>query len=265
MPNTALRVAILGIAAVVMVPGAAAAKPSPAQKCAAAKQQIAAKSSVCQLKCTAKAALKGLPASDADLAGCLDKCRTKFADAFAKAEAKAKGGCDPTGNSSAVAAKVDACAGDLADDLQPGGRNPRCTVPLRADARDILDGILFALDPGGTQRSRVVRRESGPLLSGRRSRIALRAPPARLRTARRGGGNDPDGRRGRSRSRRRRDPAPLDDRDRPSHRRPDRRCLRDSHRHRARALAASRASLFQCTSAPIACAWDRLEPSRSTA
>ena len=147
MNGTALRVATAWIVAALMLPSTATAKPSPAQKCAAAKQKAAGKASACQLKCTGKAALGGLPASDPDLLACLDKCRMLFASAFAKAEAK--GGCDPAGDAAAVAGKVDDCAIDIAYDLQPGGGSPTCTVPFRADARDIVDGFAFSLSAAG--------------------------------------------------------------------------------------------------------------------
>jgi hypothetical protein len=130
-----------------LLPNPATAKPSPAQKCASAKQQAVGKSTGCQLKCTAKAALKGLPANDPALLACLSSCRAKFVATFAKLEAK--GGCDPAGNAVPVQAKVDACAIDLADDLQPGGRSPSCTVPFRADARDVVDGFAYGLDAAG--------------------------------------------------------------------------------------------------------------------
>jgi hypothetical protein len=143
------RIMVIAVAGLVacLLPGPAMAKPSPAQKCAAAKQQAVGKASGCQLKCSAKAVLKGLPANDPVLGDCSSKCRAKLAGTFAKLEAK--GGCDPAGDGGAVQAKATACASELADDLHPGGRSPSCTIPFRADARDVIDGLAVGLDGAG--------------------------------------------------------------------------------------------------------------------
>src|SRR5215468_1084171 len=73
-----------------------AAKPTPAQKCTAAKLKAAAKKLSAKLACYAKAASKNAPVDD----GCLGKAETAFRTAFSKAESK--GGCIPNGDATPV-------------------------------------------------------------------------------------------------------------------------------------------------------------------
>src|SRR5262249_61294425 len=89
----------------------AATRPTPAQKCSAAKRTAAGKELACRLACTAKAMLKGLPSDDPTLVACLAKCSAKLSAAFAKADEK--GGCQTPGDAGHVEAHLEALLADL--------------------------------------------------------------------------------------------------------------------------------------------------------
>jgi hypothetical protein len=83
------------------------AKPTPAQRCAAAKNKAAAAKIDRKLKCHSKAILAG---SAVD-ASCLSAAEVKFATAIRKAETK--GGCTVTGDLETLEAACDTCVGDV--------------------------------------------------------------------------------------------------------------------------------------------------------
>ena len=87
----------------------------PAARCTAAKLKAAAKRSGGEMRCRAAAA-----ALQADVdAGCLARAAQKFQVDWARAEAG--GGCATNGDESAIAAKIEACAADVASSLSPCG------------------------------------------------------------------------------------------------------------------------------------------------
>ncbi len=92
-----------------------AAKPTPTQKCTAAKVKAAAKKLSAKLACYAKAATKNAPVDDE----CLGKAETSFRTAFSKAESK--GGCITSGDATAVEAGIEAFVQSLATALPDGG------------------------------------------------------------------------------------------------------------------------------------------------
>jgi hypothetical protein len=99
---TLVRRAALLALMLVVVAGAGLAGPAPGQKCASSKLKASGKDAYGLLKCWAKAQAKG---EAVDLP-CLDKAEGKLLGAFAKAEDK--GGCESTGDASAIDAAVDA-------------------------------------------------------------------------------------------------------------------------------------------------------------
>jgi plastocyanin len=107
----------MGLAIVGCVASPAAAKPTPAAKCLAAKLNAAGKKASAKLACEAKAAVKLKPVDSA----CLGKAETGFATAFAKAETQAKGACATTGDAGAVEATVDALVQSALAALPDGG------------------------------------------------------------------------------------------------------------------------------------------------
>ena len=92
-----------------------AAKPTPTQKCTAAKMKAAAKKVAGKLACYAKGASKNLPVDDA----CLGKAETAFTTAFSKAESK--GGCLTVGDANTVEASIQAFVQSEATAIPPGG------------------------------------------------------------------------------------------------------------------------------------------------
>jgi hypothetical protein len=99
------------VALAVGVPGPASAKPSPAQKCAAAKLKAAAKKLSAKLACHQTALMHAAAPS----ATCLAHATSAFTLAFARAEAK--GGCAVTGDAASVEAEVDAAVTSLVADF----------------------------------------------------------------------------------------------------------------------------------------------------
>ena len=81
----------------------AGAKITPVQKCEVTKLQAAGKKATGELACYAKAVKKGIPIDPA----CIAKVEAKFADAFAKAELKAKSDCPTLGDASTAEDLVD--------------------------------------------------------------------------------------------------------------------------------------------------------------
>ena len=75
--------------------GAAAAKPTDAQKCEAAKDKAAGKYSACRLQADAKGLLKALPPD-------YTKCDAKQLAAWTKAENKYGGACPSSGDQGAI-------------------------------------------------------------------------------------------------------------------------------------------------------------------
>jgi hypothetical protein len=82
-----MRILLTLLTVALLLPSAAVAGPSPAQKCAAAKMLAVGKATLAVVKCRRTALLKSEPIDPA----CITKAEGKLADAFAKAEAK--GGC----------------------------------------------------------------------------------------------------------------------------------------------------------------------------
>jgi cysteine-rich repeat protein len=117
MSKRALVVSIVALA--VLVTGMAAAGPTPAQKCAVAKQKAASKKETGKLGCYAKAKQKSLPVDGE----CLMKIEANFSKAFEKADPK--GPC--VGNEQDVESAVDNCITKIVDDTEgavPG--NGKC-------------------------------------------------------------------------------------------------------------------------------------------
>ncbi len=93
-----------------IAPGAVAkGKPTPAQKCSAAKIKAMSKKATSLFACYAKASLGGGTVD----AGCVAKASGKFGITFAKIDAK--GGCAITGDATAVEAEIDADVAALAN------------------------------------------------------------------------------------------------------------------------------------------------------
>jgi hypothetical protein len=98
---TRARVTVIACAALLWA-GAAFARPTPEQRCAAAKQKAAGIKAKDKLVCWAKSTKKG---ASFDLGTCLSKAEAKFATLFAKAEHK--GGCVTNGDGAAIENDVD--------------------------------------------------------------------------------------------------------------------------------------------------------------
>lgn len=99
----------------VAIASSAPAKPTPAQRCAAAKLKAAAVKIDRKLACHRAAVLAGRPVDVA----CLLAAETKFGRAMTKAESN--GGCALTGDLESLEAACDACVDDVA------GRTPVTT------------------------------------------------------------------------------------------------------------------------------------------
>jgi hypothetical protein len=97
----------------------------PGGKCAATKIKAAGKKQCCLLGLEAKQASTGDPIDPAKA----QKCRDKFAQAFAKADAK--GGCDTTGDAQDIEDKVDAFVADADTELSSGGPVCDCCSSTR--------------------------------------------------------------------------------------------------------------------------------------
>jgi hypothetical protein len=106
-------VALALVSLAVAAASVAEAGPTPAQKCTGSKLKATGKKAAAKLKCHEKAVKKGV-AADPD---CLAKAEEKFADAFAKAEAK--GGCLTTGDAGSVEGLVDTFVDDAVAALDP--------------------------------------------------------------------------------------------------------------------------------------------------
>jgi hypothetical protein len=106
-------VALALVSLAVAAAAVAEAGPTPAQKCTGSKLKATGKKAAAKLKCHEKAVKKGV-AADPD---CLAKAEEKFADAFAKAEAK--GGCLTTGDAGSVEGLVDTFVDDAVAALDP--------------------------------------------------------------------------------------------------------------------------------------------------
>ncbi|MCC6765951.1 MAG: alpha/beta fold hydrolase [Deltaproteobacteria bacterium] len=105
--------AVLALCAVSVVgAGIAAAGPSPARKCQAAKLKAAGKACECRHAVAAKALASGATPD-------FTKCAGKLADAFAKAEAK--GSCPATGEDATVDGRLVDLVTDLSTSLQASG------------------------------------------------------------------------------------------------------------------------------------------------
>lgn len=102
----AFALAVLGVFTFVAATGVAAAGATPAQKCASSKIRETGKKADRKLKCWSKEVMRpgGLAACNASVEG-------KFADRFARAEAK--GGCLSTGDAGVIEAKVDGFVDDV--------------------------------------------------------------------------------------------------------------------------------------------------------
>jgi hypothetical protein len=93
--------------ALLLVAGVAGARPTPAQKCSAAKIRAAVKKAQANGQCYQRAALT---AGGVD-AGCLAVAEKKFTAAFAAAEKK--GGCSTVGDRDEIGGNVDTCVQDI--------------------------------------------------------------------------------------------------------------------------------------------------------
>jgi hypothetical protein len=105
-----------------MVQGAAYAKPTLGQKCAATKRKLAAKKFKALTTCDAKAVQKGVPVDQ----GCVSKAKLSFLNAWGKVEAK--GGCITNSDATTIENKVDAEDGNLQTILQVTGTASKCTA-----------------------------------------------------------------------------------------------------------------------------------------
>jgi hypothetical protein len=85
---------------------------SPQTKCKITKLNAATTKLAGKLKCYTNAMKKSVPID----ATCLAKAEQKFADAFAKVEARTKGGCAVTGEAPGVETQVDQLFTKLLDD-----------------------------------------------------------------------------------------------------------------------------------------------------
>jgi hypothetical protein len=124
------------VAVVVLVPGTArlaVAKPTSAQKCAAAKRKLAAKKIAGLTACDAKGVAKGVAPDDV----CLTFVTRAFTTAWGEAEAK--GGCMTTQDVATIEAKVDAHRTDLGQTLVETGAASKCTgAKVRAAGKKAL-------------------------------------------------------------------------------------------------------------------------------
>lgn len=107
--------ALLVILAAALLVVTVRAGVDPGARCTSAKLKAAAKLSGSELRCRAKAAGGQIAVDPA----CVGRATQKFQAAWARAEAA--GGCHTTGDASAIAAKIEACSADVADDLQRCG------------------------------------------------------------------------------------------------------------------------------------------------
>lgn len=98
-----------------LLAGPARAASDPVAKCAATKVQSAGKKAGAKLKCHAKAIKKAVALDPV----CIQKAEDKYAEAFAKIEAK--GGCATVGDAPAIEAQVDAFVADAVAALPDGG------------------------------------------------------------------------------------------------------------------------------------------------
>jgi hypothetical protein len=123
----ALALVTLAVAAVSV--SVAEAGPTPAQKCTGSKLKATGKKAAAKLKCHEKAIKKGIAVDPA----CLAKAEEKFADAFAKAEAK--GGCLTTGDTGSIEGLVDTFVDDAVAAL-----DPPVPVSFATDVQPIFSG-----------------------------------------------------------------------------------------------------------------------------
>jgi plastocyanin len=112
------KIWLAAVIAVLVVTGAAAAKPTPAAKCLSAKMKATAKKAVTKVGCYAKAAKKQKPLDPA----CSSKAEAAFAKAIAKAEGK--GGCASVGDAPALEATVDEFVDAVVTALPDGATKP---------------------------------------------------------------------------------------------------------------------------------------------
>src|SRR5262249_17597646 len=134
---------VLGAAA----PVTAKAKPTPAQKCTAAKLKASAKKLSAKLACYAKAAAKNAPVDGE----CTGKAETSFRTAFSTAEGK--GGCVPTGDAMAVEADIEAFVQSEVAAL-PGGETKdagKCASSKRKAAGQKAMAKLLCYAKAGTK------------------------------------------------------------------------------------------------------------------
>jgi len=130
-----MRVAVvLALVAVASAPVARAAS-SPEQKCAIAKIKAATRKAEAELRCQKKALAKGESADPA----CVAKAQEKFAQSFAKAEAR--GGCKNEGDAPQVQDTVELFVDDVVTTLGP----PKS---LAADVQPIFDSNCTACHTG---------------------------------------------------------------------------------------------------------------------
>src|SRR5262245_64998874 len=113
---------LLAGALLAVLPIAARAGQTPAQKCAVAKSKAAAKKIEAKLKCQQRAAQEGTAVD----AACLTTAETKFNGAIAKAEAPR--GCAVSGDGTTIEAAVDSCVDSIVG-LTSGTVTTTTTLP----------------------------------------------------------------------------------------------------------------------------------------
>jgi hypothetical protein len=111
-------VATLGVVGLVATGGTALGEVTPAQECASSKLKETGKKINSLLECDSKAVKKGEAVDPL----CLQKAIDKFAEKWAKAEAK--GGCATTGDLATIEGKADALRDTLDTSIGLGDPGP---------------------------------------------------------------------------------------------------------------------------------------------
>lgn len=139
--------------------GAALAKPTPGEICAAAKQTAVGHKAKSKLTCYAKYTHSG---GSFDLAACLKKAETAFAKAFQRAEFTKKGksrGCATSGDAAAVEALVDDFVAAVVEALPAALPTPTptpippqsCTVNSDCPSNNCYKGTCVPICADGIQ------------------------------------------------------------------------------------------------------------------
>src|SRR5215510_4711846 len=102
----------------------AAAKPTAARKCAAAKRKLVGKEASSLARCDAGAVAIG-GALDSS---CETRATTAFAAAWAKAEKAARGACATTNDATRIERQIQTGVADLESTLELAGPRSKCTA-----------------------------------------------------------------------------------------------------------------------------------------